>query len=151
MEEISRMGEIYEQAALTISAARAKAVYGSFLQARYIPGERGFRIPYLCQDGKIGSAIFWKEREPGFRDPIHQRAWCLQESILSPRVLESGTHNKRWHCARHCAQNRNEDSSPEFDGWIRDSGIFTRRHMSSRLVQGMDWNALEDSDVFTSM
>ncbi|CAH0044889.1 unnamed protein product [Clonostachys solani] len=147
MEEISRMGEIYEQAALTISAARAKAVDEGFLKSRYIPGERGFRIPYLCQDGKIGCAIFWKGREPGFWDPIHQRAWCLQESILSPRVLEFGTHNTRW----HCIQNRNEDSSPEFDGWIGDSRIFTRHHISSRLVQGMHWAALEDPDVFTSM
>ncbi|CAH0034497.1 unnamed protein product [Clonostachys rhizophaga] len=151
MEEISRMGEIYEQAALTISAARAKAVNEGFLQTRYIPGERGFRIPYLCKNGKIGSAIFWKGREPGFWDPIHQRAWCLQESILSPRVLEFGARNTRWHCVRHCAQNRNEDSSPESDGWIGDSRIFTRHHMSSRLVQGMDWAALEDPDVFTSM
>ncbi|CAG9994428.1 unnamed protein product [Clonostachys byssicola] len=151
MEEISRMGEIDEQTALTISAARAKALNEGFLQTRYIPGERGFRIPFLFLDGTIGSAIFWKAREPGFWDPIHQRAWYLQEPILSPRVLESGTHNTRWHCVRHCVQNRNEDSSPESDGWIGDSRIFTRHHMSSQLVQGMHWAALEDPDVFTSM
>ena len=113
-EEISRMGDIYEQAHVSISAARALAVWDGFLHSRYIPGERGFRMPFTSSDGRLSSVVLWKGRDLDTWEPIHRRAWWLQESILSPRVLEYGTHTIRW----HCAHTRKNISLPQFDaGW----------------------------------
>ncbi|KAI8308930.1 hypothetical protein K4K61_002208 [Colletotrichum sp. SAR11_59] len=74
-QEISRMGDIYEQAHFTIIAARAKMVEEGFLHSRSIA------------------------------EPTETRAWCFQESILSSRVLYFGTHNFKWICAETRKQN----------------------------------------------
>lgn len=139
-EEISRMADIYEQAYVTISAARATAVSEGFLHSRYIAGEQGFRMPFTCGDGRPSTAILWQGREPDAEEPIDTRSWCLQESILSPRVLEYGTHNIRYHCAR----TRNDDSGPQFDGWIGHSKTFAQLNMSNSLNSGVDWASLDD-------
>ena len=116
--ELSKMGDIYQNAHVTLSAARSASVNEGFLQSRYISGERGFRVPFLCHDGRLGSVILWIGREgAGAHEPINKRAWCLQESLLSPRVLEFGTHQLLW----RCAQNRKEGQY-EADGWAANVG-----------------------------
>ncbi|KKP06387.1 hypothetical protein THAR02_01535 [Trichoderma harzianum] len=122
-EQISRMAEIYEQAYITISAARATAVPEGFLHDRYVAGEKGFRMPFTCQNGQTSAVILWQGREPDAWEPIDQRSWCLQESILSPRVLEYRTHNIRWHCAR----SRADESKLQSDGWVGHSRTFAQQ------------------------
>ncbi|KAJ0337764.1 hypothetical protein COL154_013004 [Colletotrichum chrysophilum] len=144
-QEISRMGDIYEQAHFTITAARAKMVEEGFLHSRTIAGERGFRIPYLCVNGDLGSAVFWTGRANGEPEPTETQAWCFQESILSPRVLYFGTHNSKW----ICAETRKQDSRPLYDGWIGDSSLNLESINSSRhLVYGVEWTAMADSGAF---
>ncbi|RFU76561.1 het-domain-containing [Trichoderma arundinaceum] len=141
-EQISRMAEIYEQAYVTISAARAVAAAEGFLHSRYIPGERGFRIPFTCEDGQPSAVIVWHGREPDAWEPIDKRSWCLQESILSPRVLEYGTHNIRWHCAR----SRADESQLQCDGWAGRSETFAQLNMSHPLTSSVDWIGLLADD-----
>ncbi|KAI8206163.1 hypothetical protein KHU50_000639 [Colletotrichum sp. SAR 10_65] len=139
------MGDIYEQAHFTITAARAKMVEEGFLHSRTIAGERGFRIPYLCVNGDLGSAVFWTGRANGEPEPTETRAWCFQESILSPRVLYFGTHNSKW----ICAETRKQDSRPLYDGWIGDSSLNLESINSSRhLVYGVEWTTMADSEAF---
>ncbi|KAL7947510.1 heterokaryon incompatibility domain-containing protein [Trichoderma barbatum] len=146
-EQISRMAEIYEQAYITISAARATAVPEGFLQNRHVAGEKGFRMPFTCQDGQLSAVILWQGREPDAWEPIDQRSWCLQESILSPRVLEYGTHSIRWHCAR----SRADESQPRYDGWVGHSKTFAQLSMSHPLTSSIDWRGLEESYKFVQV
>ncbi|OPB41358.1 hypothetical protein A0O28_0080760 [Trichoderma guizhouense] len=146
-EQISRMAEIYEQAYITISAARATAVPEGFLHDRYVAGEKGFRMPFTCQDGQTSTVILWQGREPDAWEPIDQRSWCLQESILSPRVLEYGTHNIRWHCAR----SRADESKLQSDGWVGHSRTFAQLNMSHPLTSSIDWTGLGESYKFVEV
>lgn len=143
-EQISRMAEIYEQAYITISAARATAVPDGFLHDRYMAGEKGFRIPFTCEDGQKSAVILWQGREPDAWEPIDRRSWCLQKSILSPRVLEYGTHNVRWHCAR----SRADESQLRYDGWVGHSKTFAQLNMSHPLTSSIDWMGLGESYKF---
>ncbi|KAL6903180.1 heterokaryon incompatibility domain-containing protein [Trichoderma evansii] len=146
-EQISCMAEIYEQAHVTISAARATAVPEGFLHSRYIDGEQGFRMPFTCEDGQPSAVILWQGREPDAWEPIDKRSWCLQESILSPRVLEYGTHNIRYHCAR----SRSDESKLQSDGWIGHSKTFAQLNMSHPLTSSVDWASLGDSYKFVQV
>ncbi|KAH0495925.1 hypothetical protein TgHK011_009450 [Trichoderma gracile] len=144
-EQISRMAEIYEQAYVTISAARATAAPEGFLHSRYIPGERGFRMPFTCEDGRMSAVVLWQGREPDAWEPIDKRSWCLQESILSPRVLEFGTHNVRLRCARSRAD---EAAQLKCDGWVGRSKTFAQLGMTQPLVSSIDWKSLEEPYKF---
>ncbi|KAL6822813.1 heterokaryon incompatibility domain-containing protein [Trichoderma sp. SZMC 28015] len=146
-EQISRMAEIYEQAYITISAARATAVPEGFLHDRYVAGEKGFHMPFTCKDGQKSAVILWQGREPDAWEPIDQRSWCLQESILSPRVLEYGTHNIRWHCAR----SRADESKLQSDGWVGHSRTFAQLNMSHPLTSSIDWTGLGESYKFVEV
>lgn len=146
-EQISRMADIYEQAYVTISAARATAVPEGFLHNRYIAGEQSFRMPFTCEDGRPSTVILWQGREPDAWEPIDKRSWCLQESILSPRVLEYGTHNIRYHCAR----SRADDSQLQSDGWIGHSKTFAQLNMSHPLTSSVDWASLDDPYKFVQV
>jgi hypothetical protein len=146
-EQISRMAETYEQAHVTISAARATAVPEGFLHSRYVAGERGFRMPFTCEDGQLSAVILWQGREPDAWEPIDKRSWCLQESILSPRVLEYGTHNIRWHCAR----SRADESQLRYDGWVGHSKTFAQLNMSHPLTSSVDWMSLQEPYKFVQI
>jgi hypothetical protein len=135
-QQIACMADIYEQAQVTIAAARAQTVHEGFLHLRSIAGnllERGFQLPFRCTNGQLGSVILVNLPSPGigWYEPIDERAWTLEESLLSVRMLEYGTHQLRWRC-------RTIASGPEYvDGWtagkvrsypvIVDWGVFQRR------------------------
>ncbi|PTB62630.1 HET-domain-containing protein, partial [Trichoderma citrinoviride] len=139
-EQISRMAEIYEQAYVTISAARATAAPEGFLHSRYMAGEQGFRMPFTCADGQMSAVVLWQGREPDAWEPIDTRSWCLQESILSPRVLEFGTHNVRLRCAR----SRADEAQLRCDGWVGRSKTFAQLSMTQPLVSSIDWASLAE-------
>jgi len=152
--EIVRMGDIYEQAYVTIIAARSSNAQHGFLHSRFIPGERGYQIPYMCKDGRLGSVILWRGREADTSEPTDERAWCLQESVLSRRVLEYGTHNLRWHCtltrvdedddrARYA---RETAPYPLCDGWLEYSE--TVPLTGPTYMRRIDWTALNDVGQF---
>ncbi|UKZ55664.1 hypothetical protein TrVGV298_009488 [Trichoderma virens] len=104
-------------------------------------------MPFTCQDGQMSTVIVWQGREPDAWEPIDQRSWCLQESILSPRVLEYGTHNVRWHCAR----SRADESKLRYDGWVGHSRTFAQLSMSHPLTSSIDWAGLDESYKFVQV
>jgi hypothetical protein len=146
-EQISLMADIYEQAYVTISAARATTVPEGFLHSRIIVGEQSFRMPFTCEDGQPSSVILWQGREPDAWEPIDKRSWCLQESILSPRMLEYGTHTIRYHCAR----SRADESQLQSDGWIGHSKTFAQLSMSRQVTSSIDWASLGDPYTFVQV
>ena len=94
--EISRMGSIYKNATLTIAAANTIGVQDSFLAPR--PAPRSCTLPYLLPDGRFGT-LWVKPRYTDYLpNPLDSRAWALQESLLSPRVLWYGPADLKWKC-----------------------------------------------------
>ena len=103
--EISHMPKIYQKAAVTISAARVASSSQGFLQDYPTPSvlDHSFRLRYRCPNGLIGSVVL-TEDQPSVqsrgqrREPIEERAWTLQESFLSPRMLVFGSQGVYWSC-----------------------------------------------------
>lgn len=112
-QEVSKMAEIYKQAYLTICAEKAYKADDGFLKdcsdpiTRLWPSlvpmdypspnrdtrdiEKALRmesdsIEKIWLMGENNVAVRW------FPDPVSRRGWCLQERILSPRLLSYG----RW-------------------------------------------------------
>lgn len=122
VNEISKMSEIYKFAIVTISAACAAHADDGFLQPRRLSqGEETFEIPFMSQNGRLGHVLLNRSRDVSGREPIGERGWTLQESLMSPRLLEFGKHQVRWCCRG------NELRHELADGWtpskLGESGL----------------------------
>ena len=96
--EISKMGDVYAKAFLTISATNASHAYEGFLHNQSQQGKI-VEVPYLCPDGTIGAMCLrpkWWYRLK--REPLNQRAWAFQERLLSPRLLDYTSLHIVWQC-----------------------------------------------------
>jgi hypothetical protein len=103
---ISQMHKIYACAHVTIAASVASKCTEGFLAPRInIPQ---FRIPIsytTTRDGakRVGSIILIPSPRNSV-EPLVTRAWTLQESLLSRRILSYGSRQLRWFCVtdEHC-------------------------------------------------
>jgi hypothetical protein len=99
--EIALMPQIYQNAHITISAARSSSSRDGFLHNLEAPTMQGisFRLPFLTPNGILGSVLLLQETG-GVHcyDPIERRAWPLQEFLLSRRVLKYGSYQMSWTC-----------------------------------------------------
>jgi hypothetical protein len=115
-EQIARMAEIYEQAYVTISSARARTAEEGFLHSireNLDLSQMGFKLPFRCSNGELGSVTLRtiKPGGIGWNEPLDKRGWTLQETLLFSRLLEYGTSQVRWRC-------RSKANLPEYvDGW----------------------------------
>ena len=100
--ELAKMGNVYEQAYVTISAAGASSSEVGFLHPTRMPRTQklAFKIPFTCAQDSGWLHFIPKHDETYDSDPILQRAWTFQEETLSPRVLTFGTYQLRWSCPR---------------------------------------------------
>lgn len=99
LSEIIKMPEIYNNAMLTISASRAAGVTEGFLldyaTQNFTPNI--FEIPYRTIDNTLLRVIVM-EQKVYQSEPLDTRGWCLQESILSPRLLLFGARQVIYMC-----------------------------------------------------
>ncbi|KAK4183632.1 heterokaryon incompatibility protein-domain-containing protein, partial [Podospora australis] len=110
--EISKMGDIYTNAILTISAAGANDCDEGFLITRQGVKERyeekSKELQYLCPDGALGKMNLVATGHDHLNDEhpeaIYERAWTHQERMLSPRMLTFGRRKLSWQCltSSHC-------------------------------------------------
>ncbi|KAI0385452.1 heterokaryon incompatibility protein-domain-containing protein [Hypomontagnella monticulosa] len=118
IEQIADMPRIYNQAHVTIIAARADRATRGFLDDIDIINTTrlAVKLPFRCpgQHATLGSAYVTFIEDNRESEPIHFRAWTLQERYLSNRCLEFGSHQTRW----VCASSRSKDGY--CDGWKRD-------------------------------
>ncbi|KAH9849434.1 heterokaryon incompatibility protein-domain-containing protein [Lenzites betulinus] len=131
LHEIGRMHNIYRYAHLTVIAASAHKVSDGFLQPR-LPAQLSF--PFLCHPLSRASApqnaghAHAKSHRVGeihispkymvnvgrdfghgqVSEPTNARGWCMQENLLSARVLVFATHTLRFAC--HSAVRATGDS-----------------------------------------
>ncbi|CZR70193.1 uncharacterized protein PAC_20094 [Phialocephala subalpina] len=147
--EIASMPEIYSNAAVTISAARANTSAEGFLQPVTVPSpqDNSFRLRFLCPDGQIGSVIFYGQDvlEPR-RDPIEQRAWTLQEHLLSQRLLIFGSRQIWWTCKKvHTIHSGRSFSMYSEIGEIRLRFLnvsITQKRRYLNMIPGQTWLSL---------
>jgi Heterokaryon incompatibility protein (HET) len=102
VRESQLMGEIYNRAVVTISAvAASEDKEGIFsAESEYEGQEENFEIPFVSQRHQCSGVVnirpyFNMERMKG---PLDQRAWTLQEEVLSPRTLYYCSDRLFWEC-----------------------------------------------------
>lgn len=101
--ELTKMGSIYRDATVTISAACSESSVDGFLDDRDLSWAYGkvFQLPYsLGNDHETQGSVFLCERQISEKDnePIDKRAWTMQEDILSVRLLRFGSTQTTWRC-----------------------------------------------------
>jgi hypothetical protein len=118
--EISNMADIYKNAYVTICAARANTADSGFLEDRSdpdtglwkalvplaypIPNRDAASLQDAVKMPREATGTIWildeqPNRARAAKDFVSQRAWCLQERILSPRLLSFGRW-PTWRCNR---------------------------------------------------
>lgn len=96
IKEIGKMGDVYNDSTLTIAVVCATTVAEGFLKAK-VP--KSVRLPYRCPDGTLGSVQVSPRKESDLWDEsLYTRAWCLQENLLSPRLLLYTDTEVIWQC-----------------------------------------------------
>lgn len=124
--ELGKMSMIYSCALVTLVASRAEAVQKGFLQDRLIGKIPGFGLRgYLpasepCvfliprQDFEnMGRSDISKAKKASY---ISQRAWCFQERLLSPRIIDFGAVQTLWWCQE--SEDASGHGRPQWtDGW----------------------------------
>ena len=109
-EELGRMGSIYHNAHLVISAASARTCEDGFLWDRPRPSEY-IRMPF----GDDGCVYFVPRLSKYLsgrlgHDPIDKRAWTFQESYLARRLLVFSAHEVSWACMTDGGDDRGRNS-----------------------------------------
>ncbi|KAH8819080.1 hypothetical protein F5884DRAFT_658496, partial [Xylogone sp. PMI_703] len=133
MREIAQMPNIYNNATATIVAAKAGTASDGFLQefqprTSLAPAEgleylanTLFKLPFRCPDGRVGSVYLSEVGMFEESEPIYTRAWTLQESYLSRRLLRYSN----FQCSMIC------QGSPlrphTVDGWKLDQSYDTQQ------------------------
>jgi hypothetical protein len=100
-QELENMASIFANAYVTISAAAAKSSQDGFLKDResqsraYTPP---INIPCYSPLGRNDHIMLFQRGSATTREAIHNRAWTLQEDLLSPRMLFYGDFELVWVC-----------------------------------------------------
>ncbi|KAI0903508.1 heterokaryon incompatibility protein-domain-containing protein [Ustulina deusta] len=129
--ELGRMHYVYQKAHLTISAARSTASKDGFLGRCQPLCAVSFK--YRGPDGTLGTVVAHL-KATGQSEPIHERAWTLQEHLLSKRLLVFGSFGLGWVC---------RDASHS-DG-VQENAYGVRTEISERIAdrgnpaQSMEW------------
>lgn len=98
IQELSRMPGIYKGAFITLVASSAASSSEGFLQERKLQNSV-FRLPFRCPSGILSSVYLYEmPKKDDSDDPVQKRAWCLQESILSPRIIKFSGDRVHWNC-----------------------------------------------------
>ena len=112
--ESMKMGGIYATGYVTIAVDVGNSVNKGFLDIPPTEAEDG--LPYLTkitstlESGQESTLVFWNAHSvmPGNTytppvielSPLSQRAWCMQERMLSPRTLHFARKGLIWECRK---------------------------------------------------
>lgn len=98
--EIGKMAGIFEGSFLTVVAASASIVTQGFLKPRKKETQPEIDgVPFWDQSGRVGRALL-QGQSPSLSnpDPVHYRAWTLEELLLSSRRLIYSGRQLIWAC-----------------------------------------------------
>jgi hypothetical protein len=124
--ESSKMCNIYEGAVLTISADGSTSVwdgifrYQDYAAMEYQPFLKNILVTERQHHNDLEAHVSNKTQ------PLHVRAWALQERLMSRRVLHFTSNELVWECNRKCECECRRQSEP------------TYRRLDPRLLGNMD-------------
>ena len=98
-QELANMDQVYKNATMIIVAACAPSVKDGFLKDRPGSGQSRFDVPIRLSPNQF--FVVHTEEHIVYDDksePVNQRAWTLQEQLLSPRLLIYASHTLQWQC-----------------------------------------------------
>lgn len=118
--EIPQMRRIFSNAHCTIIAATASHCHAGFLHHRELPNFDELLVPFPGPGATAGHMILrkhdpdeWILYDP-LEDPVNDRAWTLEERLLSPRRLIYSQHHLRWLCETVEATNGGDPEERKF-------------------------------------
>ncbi|KAK3339931.1 HET-domain-containing protein [Lasiosphaeria hispida] len=106
--EIAKIPQSFADASFTIIAARSPRASDGFLHDCQPPSVPVRHLPFPCKGdddpGRFGT--FYVEQDVlgkhdddlDLNEPVHKRAWCLEERLLSPRALVYTSSTLGFHC-----------------------------------------------------
>ncbi|KAF4629655.1 hypothetical protein G7Y89_g8487 [Cudoniella acicularis] len=94
--EIAAIGQVYKNTTVTISTANSTCAQDGFLMSMI--AEQSFLLPTWAAGVRVLKVGLPESRGFQEAEPLETRAWALQESLLSPRVLVFNTNELLWHC-----------------------------------------------------
>jgi hypothetical protein len=134
--ESSHMQDYYKHAVLTISADLAEGDRAGFLETARPISFSPIKIPFRDRSTRTNGFVYIRDtysshieifQAPPFIDPLNKRAWTLQESVLSPRLLRFTTEQLEWECQK--------DKLVESD--VNAQVMYQQNDNSSSLYQNM--------------
>jgi hypothetical protein len=143
-QESANMDKIYGNATLTVAAAAATSTTeGIFSFGNELDGSN-CSLPYQLADGQFGEVnVEVYETEESAEESLDSRAWALQESLISPRLLRYGTSQMSWKCnqieenANGPLISRNKQPTSKSEKWtsiVTDYTARTLTYNSDRLA-----------------
>lgn len=105
---------------MAISAVQAQISKQGFLDNSSSPyHEQSFKLDWPCPDGETGSVLLACIKRNAYlsngpKETVDERAWVLQEELLSRRLLTFKSHSVMWKC-RTCYHMDGGSTSPQ--GW----------------------------------
>lgn len=139
-KQISQMGRIYKDATFTIMAASARSVSEGFLDNAKVDAPEA-KLPFHIDEDSFG-AVFVRScysSNPYFLDkePIFNRAWTLQETLLPSRILMFDSFQVTFKCGEN-------DFWPVMDTHlVPESRINSRNSNKSQILQSLHLKSLE--------
>ncbi|OTB06896.1 hypothetical protein M426DRAFT_9322 [Hypoxylon sp. CI-4A] len=129
---------IYAHSTVTIAASRSSTVSEGFLNDIDLAEHTHLatRLPIRCADGMLGNAFITSIVKALEADPIHYRAWTLQEFFLPGRLLQFSRCQLTWTCPRSQAVEGSPLEQEFTDGWKRGNNPAdsTLQLMGSRVI-----------------
>lgn len=100
--EAGRMADVYRNAHFVLAASRSRSDQEGFLDSRVAP--KMATLPTNSSESSeflltIRSPMTTDNGRPFDREPLNERAWCLQERWLARRILYHCSEQMFWECA----------------------------------------------------
>jgi hypothetical protein len=105
--ESSKMDQIYGNASITIAATASNDTSDGCFVWRAAPLTNAVPIRSLCSNSDEVGTLFISQKlgtvdEILDRSPLNNRGWCLQERVLSRRIVHFAQDQMYWECQKHC-------------------------------------------------
>lgn len=99
-EQIPQIRNTFHFATVTLVGSRSKTVYDGFLGKPKSSGRRSGPLPYYSPSFTKAGAFHLVHTyvHEYSEDPVNQRAWTLEEALLSPRLLIYSACGLQWNC-----------------------------------------------------
>lgn len=133
------MGQIYEESLFTIAASSAADSSQGLFDIRETINF--VRIPYDNPEGTDDSPVYAFLEPPIFHidqdpTPLSNRAWVMQESVLSRRTVHFTMHGLVWSCSSFSLRETDDRSTSRLD--VADWHQLLRRYSTKDLTYKSD-------------